>query len=36
MTKPAVKNAKITASETHSGFDNDPVTMNHDIAKNFA
>jgi len=28
-SKGAVKNAKITASETHGGFDNDPVTMNH-------
>jgi hypothetical protein len=28
-SKGAVKSAKITASETHGGFDNDPVTMNH-------
>ena len=32
-SKGPVKNAKITASETHGGFDNDALTMNHILRK---
>ena len=28
-SKGAVPGVKVTASETHGGFDNDPLTMNH-------
>ena len=32
-SKGPVKNAKVTASETHGGFDNDALTMNHILRK---
>ena len=29
LSEGDVSGARITASETHGGFDNDPLTMNH-------
>ena len=32
-SKGPVAGARVTASETHGGFDNDPLTMNHIMAQ---